>query len=199
MLTLGEVNALDRTGFVGRFGGLVEHSPWVAEKAWEGRPFASRADVLAAFRGAMQAADAKSRLEIIRAHPELAGRPAVEGALTPESTGEQASAGLDRLTPDEYERFNRLNRDYRTTFGFPLVVCVREHTKESILRGAEARLAHTPLQEQETALEEIAKIVALRLEDLVEREPRGEAGAHPAPDGDADPGGNRERDRGART
>jgi OHCU decarboxylase len=161
-----EVNELGREAFVERFGPLFEHSPWVAADAWSDRPFADRDELFEALRSAMYSAPIERKLALIRAHPDLAGRAAIEGTLTHSSKREQASAGLDRLTPDEYEAFTRLNAAYRERFGFPFVVCVRDHTKESILRVAAERLAHTRDEEVHVALEEIAKIARLRLEDL---------------------------------
>jgi OHCU decarboxylase len=164
--TMDEVNELGREAFVERFGALFEHSPWVAADAWSDRPFADRDELFAALRSAMYSAPTERKLALIRAHPDLAGRAAIEGTLTRSSENEQASAGLDRLTPDEYEAFTRLNAAYRERFGFPFVVCVREHTKESILRVAAERLEHTRDEEVGVALEEIAKIARLRLGDL---------------------------------
>jgi 2-oxo-4-hydroxy-4-carboxy-5-ureidoimidazoline decarboxylase len=106
------------------------------------------------------------QLALVRAHPELAGREAQAGELTEASAGEQASAGLDRLTAQEIERWRALNRAYRERFDFPLVVCVREHTKASIMGWAEERLAHGADEELAVALDEIAKIARLRLEEL---------------------------------
>jgi OHCU decarboxylase len=160
------VDELDRATFVDRYGPLFEHSPWVAEDAWADRPFADKDELFAALRSAMYAAPEARQLALIRAHPDLAGRAAIEGTLTTSSTREQASAGLDRLTPDEYAQFTHTNTAYRERFGFPFVVCVREHTKESILRVAAERLEHTRDEEVRVALEEIAKIARLRLEDL---------------------------------
>ena len=160
------VNALTRQAFVDRYGRLFEHSPWVAEEAYASGPFASGDELFAALRAAMYAAPRERQLELIRAHPDLAGRAAVEGSLTESSQREQAGAGLDRLTPDEYASFTRLNSAYRERFAFPFVVCVREHTKESILRVAAERLEHTRDEEVRVALEEIAKIARLRLEEL---------------------------------
>jgi OHCU decarboxylase len=157
---------VDRDAFVTRYGPLFEHSPWVAEAAWEKRPFAGDEDVLAKLTDAMYEAPRERQLELIRAHPDLAGRAAIEGTLTADSRREQSSAGLDRLSPDEYEAFTRTNAAYRERFGFPFVVCVREHDKASILATAEARLQHDPEQEVRTALDEIAKIARLRLQDL---------------------------------
>ena len=161
------MSRLDRDAFVDRFGALYEHSPWVAEGAWERRPFATVEDLHAAFDAAVAAAPEERRLALIRAHPELAGREAAEGSLTEDSTTEQASAGLDRLTAEELERLRRLNAAYREAFGFPMVVAVREHTKASIFAQAEARLAHGRDQEVATALGEISKIARLRLGGLV--------------------------------
>jgi OHCU decarboxylase len=160
------LNELDRAAFVQRFGPLFEHSPWVAEDAWSDRPFRDEDELFEALCSAMYSAPEARQLALIRAHPDLAGRAAIEGTLTASSSREQASAGLDRLTPDEYEQFTRTNTAYRERFGFPFVVCVREHTKESILRVAAERLEHTKDEEVRVALEEIAKIARLRLEDL---------------------------------
>jgi OHCU decarboxylase len=115
----------------------------------------------------MREAPRERQLALIRAHPELAGREAADGALTRESSREQASAGLDRLTADELEALGRLNRSYRERFEFPLIVCVREHTTDSIITWGTARLEHSRDEEIEIALGEIAKIARLRLADLV--------------------------------
>src|ERR687889_213649 len=130
---------------------------------------------------AVDEASEKRRLELLQAHPDLAGKAAVAGKLTPESRGEQASAGLDRLTPEEYKAFTRMNFDYRERFGFPMIVCVREHTKmpstadetptitkETILQNARDRLKNSREEEIEVALGEIAKIARFRLMELVE-------------------------------
>jgi 2-oxo-4-hydroxy-4-carboxy-5-ureidoimidazoline decarboxylase len=166
--TMEEVNGLDREEFVSRFGYLYESSPWVAEAAWHDRPFAGLAELHEAFVRAIHNAPREQQLALIRAHPDLAGRAAIAGELTAESAREQASAGLDRLTPEEYEDFHRLNSAYRAKFGFPFVVCVRDHGKETILAAAAARLGHSQPEEIETALGEIARIAYLRLHDLVE-------------------------------
>ena len=155
----------DRAAFVERYGGLFEHSPWVAEDAYERGPFADRDELLRGLTAAMYAAPRERQVELIRAHPDLAGRAAIEGTLTPDSAREQSSAGLDRLTPEEYEAFTSANTAYRERFGFPFVICVREHDKASILASAEARLQNDPGGEIDVALREIAKIAALRLED----------------------------------
>ncbi len=175
-ITIERVNDLDEEEFAGRFGSLYEHSPWVAEGAWRERPFGDLSDLHEAFLRAVRDAPPERRLALIRAHPELAGKAAVAGELTAESTSEQTSAGLNRLTPEEYEELTRLNGAYKEKFGFPMVVAVREHTKETIFAQAEARLKHSRSEEIETALGEIGKIAHLRLLNLVEPEP-GEAAA----------------------
>jgi OHCU decarboxylase len=168
-ITVVEVNRLGQDEFVARFGGVFEHSPWIAEQAWHERPFGSLTELHLAFLRAMYAAPPERQLALIRAHPDLAGRAAIAGELTPESTREQASAGLDQLSPEEYGAFTRMNQEYRERFGFPLVMAAREHTKETILADAAARLKHSRLEEIGTALSEISKIAYLRLQDLVDQ------------------------------
>ncbi|HEX6695825.1 MAG TPA: 2-oxo-4-hydroxy-4-carboxy-5-ureidoimidazoline decarboxylase, partial [Solirubrobacteraceae bacterium] len=152
--------------FVARYGAIFEGSPWVARAAFAEGPFAGIDDLHAALVAAVREAPRERQLELIRAHPELAGREAQAGGLTGASASEQASAGLHRLTAGEAERWRALNAAYRERFGFPLVVCVREHTKASILAWGEERLGHEPDEEVEVALDEIAKIARLRLEEL---------------------------------
>jgi OHCU decarboxylase len=167
MLTLGEIDAMDEPTFVTALGPLFEHSPWVARDAYARGPFATVGDLHAALEAAMRAAPPARQIALIRAHPELAGREAAVGELTSESASEQARVGLDRLSADEVRELREVNRAYRERFGFPLVVCVREHTKDSILAWGRERLARSPDDEIETALAEIAKIAGLRLRDLV--------------------------------
>jgi urate oxidase/2-oxo-4-hydroxy-4-carboxy-5-ureidoimidazoline decarboxylase len=150
----------ERARFVERYGPAFESSPWVAEAAWEEGPFESVRDLHAAMVGAVHSAPPERQLELIRAHPELVGS---ELRLTPASAAEQADAGLDRLAPDQAARLERVTTAYREKFGFPFVVCVREHTPESIIANAERRLSSTAAEERRTALAEIAKIAALRL------------------------------------
>ncbi|HEX4672534.1 MAG TPA: 2-oxo-4-hydroxy-4-carboxy-5-ureidoimidazoline decarboxylase [Solirubrobacteraceae bacterium] len=166
-LSLAQLRDLDERGFVGALGSLFEHSPWVAEGAWRRGPFESVLELHAALEVAMREAPRERQLELIRAHPELAGREAQQRTLTRDSSHEQASAGLDRLTADELEALQRLNAAYRERFGFPLIVCVREHTKDSIIAWGVARLAHSREEEIDIALGEIAKIARLRLSGLV--------------------------------
>jgi 2-oxo-4-hydroxy-4-carboxy-5-ureidoimidazoline decarboxylase len=172
-ISVREANRLDLEEFVRTLGSVYEHSPWVAERAWRESPFEGPEDLRRALWRAVDEAPRGRQLDLIRAHPDLAGKAAVAGELTPESEREQSSAGLDRLSPEEYERFTDVNTAYRERFGFPMVVYVREHTKDSILAQAEARLANTREREVGTALEEIRKIAASRLEELIVSEGEG--------------------------
>jgi 2-oxo-4-hydroxy-4-carboxy-5-ureidoimidazoline decarboxylase len=172
-ITVQEANRLDREDFVRALGSVYERSPWVAERAWRERPFEGPEDLRRALWRAVQEAPRGRQLDLVRSHPDLAGKAAVAGELTPESEREQSSAGLDRLSPEEYERFRDVNAAYREKFGFPMVVYVREHTKSSILAQAETRLANTREREVKTALEEIQKIAASRLESLIDYEAEG--------------------------
>jgi 2-oxo-4-hydroxy-4-carboxy-5-ureidoimidazoline decarboxylase len=146
-----------------RFGGVFEASPWVAERAWASRPFGSLDALHAAMVDVVERAPSEVRMGLIRAHPDLATR----AALTPESEREQASAGLDSLTEEQFERIGWLTAAYRAHFGFPFIVCAREHTPDSIIAAAERRMESDPDTEVQTALTEIFKIARLRLADLV--------------------------------
>jgi 2-oxo-4-hydroxy-4-carboxy-5-ureidoimidazoline decarboxylase len=150
--------------FVERFGALFEHSPWVVERAAGRRPFG---DLHAGLMQVLDDATEAERLSLIRAHPELAGKAAIDRTLTAESTAEQASAGLDRLTEAEFARFHELNAVYRERFGFPFVICVRLTDKAGILAAMARRLDNAPDAELSTAIEEVGKIVRLRLEDVL--------------------------------
>ena len=150
-----------------RFGGVFEDSPWIARETWERRPFGSVDELHAAMVWVIEHSPRSARLELIRAHPDLAGKAAIAGRLTPESTREQATAGLDRLTRAQYERLTGLTAAYRERFGFPFVVCAREHTADSIIAALERRIENQPDEEERTAVSEIAKIARLRLDDLV--------------------------------
>jgi 2-oxo-4-hydroxy-4-carboxy-5-ureidoimidazoline decarboxylase len=167
-ISLEELNATDRAGFLSALGGIYEKSPWVAERALAGRPFATVADLYTALQSAVQAAGEAEQTALIRAHPELAGKVARAGTLTAESGREQGALGLDRLSDAELARFERLNAAYRVRFGFPFIVCVRRHTRDSILDQFERRLANAPEQERAAALAEIGLIARLRLVDAVD-------------------------------
>jgi 2-oxo-4-hydroxy-4-carboxy-5-ureidoimidazoline decarboxylase len=145
---------------------VFEHSPWVAQEALARGPFDGVDELHAAMVDAVHAAPRERQVELIRAHPELAGREAAAGELTAESSREQRGAGLDRLSHSQFEALRALNRDYRETFGFPLVVFVREHTPDSIIAWGRERLTNSREDEIDTALGEIGKIARARLEDL---------------------------------
>lgn len=176
-LTLPNLNALDCAAFTAALGHLFEHSPWVAEETWPGRPFASAAALHAALCATMRAAPRDRQLALIRAHPDLAGRLAQQRQLTAESTREQASAGLDRLSEAELAEFTRRNDAYRAKFGFPFIICARLNAREAILRAMKARGENSLEAEFAAALGEIEKIAWLRLQDALEP-PRGTTDAH---------------------
>jgi OHCU decarboxylase len=165
-ITLAELNKLDRAGFTRLIGPVFENSPWIAESTWPQRPFTTVEQLHAALCQTVRAASHEQKLALIRAHPDLVGRAALAGTLTRESTGEQASAGLNALSPEEIALFQKQNTDYRTKFDFPFVICARLNRKDAILAGFEKRLQNSPAQEIQTALEEIFKIAELRLRDL---------------------------------
>ncbi|GGO37562.1 2-oxo-4-hydroxy-4-carboxy-5-ureidoimidazoline decarboxylase [Deinococcus humi] len=166
-LSLEDVNALSTDAFTHYFAGVLEHSPQYAEAAAAQRPFKHVEEIADAFRTAVQDDSKAAQLKLIRAHPDLAGKAALAGELTAESAHEQASAGLDRLSPDEFAEFGRLNEAYHEKFDLPYVVCVRENDKDSIFEGARRRLANTPEQERAAALHEISRIARLRILDLI--------------------------------
>jgi 2-oxo-4-hydroxy-4-carboxy-5-ureidoimidazoline decarboxylase len=165
---LAALNAADRDAFAAALGGVFENAPWVAERASAMRPFASVADLHRALMAAVTGAAEAEQMAFIRGHPELGGRIARAGAMTTESRQEQGSLGLDRLSDAEFQRFERLNADYRHRFDFPFIICVRRHTRDSILANFERRLANSPQAERAAALEEIGHITRLRLVEAVE-------------------------------
>ena len=166
-LSIQALNAMEKDEFAGRLGGIYEHSAWVAQRAWEQRPFQDIAALAAAMRLAVETATDAEKLALIRAHPDLAGKLARAGALTESSAREQAGLGLDRLGDEEYERFTRLNESYRERFGFPFVICVRLTDKAGILAAFESRLGNGMPAEISEALRQIHHIARLRLADLV--------------------------------
>ncbi len=167
VIDIAAVNALAPADYLARFGDVAEHSPWVAEVAARARPHASREAMIAAFAEAVEAAAPAARLTLIRAHPDLAGKAARQGAIAEDSKKEQAGAGLDTLTDDEFARFTRLNDAYRAKFGFPFIFAVKGATKSMILDAFEARLPADPATEFATAIGQIARIFRFRLEDRV--------------------------------
>lgn len=166
-MTLSRLNALDRAAFTAALGHLFEHSPWVAEETWPKRPFRDAAHLHAELCATMRAAPPAQQRALIEAHPDLAGRLALQNRLTAESTREQASAGLNRLSSAELTGFQHLNTTYRAKFGFPFIICARLSSKDAILTAMQARLGNAAEKEFTTALAEIEKIARLRLDDVL--------------------------------
>jgi 2-oxo-4-hydroxy-4-carboxy-5-ureidoimidazoline decarboxylase len=165
---LGMINSLSREDFVCVIGPIFEDSPWVADATWSKRPFKSLDLLHGALCKTVQASTEAKQINLIRAHPDLAGRAAQTGALTAASASEQASAGLSKLTADEIALLQKYNQSYRDKFDFPFVVCARLNKKEAILKGFESRLKQSRQKEIKTALAEIEKIAYLRLQDIID-------------------------------
>lgn len=165
-MTIAQLNSLSAEEFVRIVGPVFEHSPWIAEAAWSQRPFAGLSELHRALCQTVADAGEERQVQLIQAHPDLVGRAALAGSLTPQSNQEQASAGLNRLSAEEIALFQKNNALYREKFGFPFVICARLNKKEAILRGFETRLQNSRGQEIRAALEEIGKIAWLRLQDL---------------------------------
>lgn len=154
--------------FVGAFGGVYEHSPWVAERAWPAvRPESSVDSIVAAMRQAVEDAGYQAQLTLLQAHPDLGQRLGVRDELTSESQSEQTDAGLDACSPEEYEEFQRLNLQYRETFGFPFILAVRGFDRAGILEQFRLRIENSRPAEFRTALEQVHRIACLRIEDIV--------------------------------
>ena len=162
------INAMDRAAFVQKFGGIFENSPWVAEKAWEKRPFGSLDDMHAAMVTVAKYAPAAMQLALLQSHPDLAGREATAGTMTASSIAEQASAGLDALSHAEMVQMSDLNAAYRKKFGFPFIIAVRMHTKEGILFEFNRRLANDTQTEFANDLQNVYIITRLRLNKLLD-------------------------------
>ena len=167
-MNLGELNTRDRDAFVEALGWIFEDSPWVAERAWARRPFASLEALHQAMIDVVQQASEPEQLALLCAHPDLGTRARISDA----STGEQRGAGLDRLDVAEYERLQRLNGEYRRRFGFPFLFAIKGSTKEDVLTALEARVGRSRDEELAEALRQVFRIAGLRLEDVL----RGSSG-----------------------
>jgi 2-oxo-4-hydroxy-4-carboxy-5-ureidoimidazoline decarboxylase len=168
MITLDRLNASDPGTFVAAVGDVFEHAPWVAQRALAARPFASIAALHEAMMQAVRSAPRDQQLAFLRGHPELAGKIARAGAMTEDSKAEQGGLGLDRLSEEDFARFERVNAAYAKKFGFPFIVCVRLHkSAQSILAAFEQRVGNDPATEFVAALTEIGHITRLRLEDRI--------------------------------
>ena len=165
MIGLDQLSTRDRAAFVAAVGDVFEHAPWVAERAYAARPFVTVAALHGAMMQALRSAPRNEQLAFLRGHPELAGKVARAGAMTPDSRAEQGGLGLDRLSPADFARFERANAAYAQKFGFPFIVCVRRHASaESILATFEQRVGNDAETEFAAALTEIGHITRLRLE-----------------------------------
>jgi len=166
-MNLAEINTLDRRAFVERLGGIVEHTPWIADAPWPGRPYASVDALHAAMVAALMAAPIETQLAVIRGHPELAGKAAIRGEMTQESKLEQGGAGLTQCSPQEFTRLTALNRAYKAKFGFPFIIAVKGLDRAAIINRFEARLVHDRSTEFDEALAQISRISRLRLEAML--------------------------------
>lgn len=166
-MTLEDLNTQTSEAFVEALGGIYEHSPWVADAVVSKRPFKSIEELREAMQASVDASSQDQKLALLRAHPELAGKAAIDGTLTLASEEEQASAGLDRMLPEEFKLLTDMNAAYSKKFGFPFIICVRQTTKAGILAALENRLNGTIHNEFETALGEVYEIARLRLEGVV--------------------------------
>jgi 2-oxo-4-hydroxy-4-carboxy-5-ureidoimidazoline decarboxylase len=160
---LGQLNRMGSADFAASIGDTFEHAPWVAEAAAARRPFAKVTALHDAMMGALRAAPRERQLDFLRGHPDLAGKTARAGALTDDSRREQASVGLDSLNEAEFAHFHRLNDTYKAKFGFPFMICVRRHTRDSILAQFERRLGNDAATEFAAALQEVFYITRLRV------------------------------------
>lgn len=164
---------MDLPGFLETFGGVYEHSKWVAQAAWD-QGLTEQHNTPAGLSELMMAviadADYKPLLDLINAHPDLAGKAAINGELTAESTSEQAGAGISDCTPEEFERFQTLNTEYKTKFGFPFIMAVKGSNRHLILESFVKRLPNDPDTEFQTAINQINKIARFRLDAIASGE-----------------------------
>lgn len=159
------LHLLNESAFVARLGSTVEHAPWVAQAAWQRRPFADADAVFVAMRDAILAADRTAQHTLLCGHPELAGREAVAGQMTDDSTSEQGRLGLLSLSPAQCSHLQDINGRYRERFGIPLIVALRLHRSlDSVLDSAATRLASTPEQEWAAALDQVCEVMRGRLQ-----------------------------------
>lgn len=165
-LTVEELNGMSREAFTQTVGWVFEHSPWVAERAWAQRPFPDSDSLHLAMARQVEAAKPDEQLALLRAHPDLGTRAALSDA----SAAEQAGAGLDRLSREEFERFTRLNENYKSKFGFPFLLAVKNCTKQDVLRELEQRLPSPQEVEFAEALRQVYRIAAFRLHDVLSKE-----------------------------
>jgi 2-oxo-4-hydroxy-4-carboxy-5-ureidoimidazoline decarboxylase len=164
--SLSELNQLSQVAFTEALGSVFEHTPSIAERVWHDRPFTTVLALHQQMVTAMHTLTSDQQLALIRAHPDLGSK----AKMAPDSVAEQAGAGLDQLSEEEFTRFCTLNRQYQSQFGFPFIIAVKNHTKASILAAFITRLTHTQAQEQAQALLEIAEIARFRLLSYIQPE-----------------------------
>ncbi|MBD1913714.1 2-oxo-4-hydroxy-4-carboxy-5-ureidoimidazoline decarboxylase [Leptolyngbya sp. FACHB-16] len=162
--TIADINQMNEDTFVSTFGELFEQTPAIAHTVYHHHPFTSLEALYDAISHTVKSLEPEAQLAFIRAHPDLGSKAKMADA----SVQEQQGAGLNQLTPKEFERFTRLNQTYKSTFGFPFIIAVRNHTKDSILEAFEQRLQNSAEQERDRALQEIIQIAKFRLSDRVE-------------------------------
>lgn len=165
-MRLSDLNALDRAGFVAALGSVFEHSQWIAERAYEARPFESVDELHDAMLRVVQSASRDEQLGLIRAHPELAGRAMVRNEMTSDSTKEQSSAGLTGCSPEEYKRLVDLNARYNTKFGFPFILAVKGYDRAGVIAEFARRVERDVDTEFAESLKQIARITRFRLEAM---------------------------------
>lgn len=169
------VDAMNEQAFVDTYGGVYEHSPWVARQAYrEGISSLEPGWLAIAFARQVDGATLERKLELIRAHPDLAGRAAVRGELTAASSAEQAGAGIDQCSSEEFARFEALNQEYRGKFGFPFIMAVKGSNRHAILAAFAARIGNEYQDEFDTAMGEIHKIARFRLDEISQRKQAAE-------------------------
>ena len=166
-IDMAEINAMDQSAFVGKFGGIFEKSPWVAEQAWSKKPFASVDAMHAAMVAVVKYSPLPRQLALLQSHPDLAGKEAQAGAMTSSSVAEQASAGLNALSKSEVDQISSFNSAYKEKFGFPFIIAVRMHTKEGIFFDFKQRLSNDTVTEFQNDLQNVYAITRLRLTALL--------------------------------
>ncbi len=168
MSSVKHLKQLNLDEFVNRYGGIYEHSPWVAEETHEiAGEIEDEGELATVFAMCVEQATDERKLALICAHPDLAGKAAISGELTEESSVEQASAGIDQCSKEEYQQFQDLNDQYKDKFGFPFVMAVRDSDRQEILAAFQRRLENDSQTEFDTAIREIHTIARLRLQGLV--------------------------------
>jgi 2-oxo-4-hydroxy-4-carboxy-5-ureidoimidazoline decarboxylase len=163
------LNDFEQAAFTDALAGIFEHSPWIPSETWKARPFSSIDDLHEKLCQTLNDSNDDQKLELIQAHPDLAGKLSVSGELTEFSTNEQQSAQLDKLTPEQFERISDLNERYKEKYQFPFIICVKEHTQASIFEHFEVRVNHDSKTELAAALHQICRIAWHRLNELIQQ------------------------------